>query len=59
MGLPRFARNDIYILTLTICLSLLAGDAMRLKAGFGEVVSKFDKHLGGCDCVINGAVGVV
>ena len=39
--------------------SLLASDARGLKAGVGEVVSKFDKHLGGCDGVVNGAVGVV
>lgn len=39
--------------------SLLASGARGLKAGVGEVVSKFDKHLGGCDGVVNGAVGVV
>ncbi len=39
--------------------SLLASDASGLKASVGEVVSKFDKHLGGCDGVVNGAVGVV
>ena len=39
--------------------SLLASDARGLKAGVGEVVSKFDKHLGGCDGVVHGAVGVV
>lgn len=39
--------------------SLLASDARGLKAGVGEVVSKFNKHLGGCDGVVNGAVGVV